>query len=121
MDLFTIATCKIPEAKGEILVKGTNITRSYRACSVLTRLLAKECVSEAGKHHCKAIGGTCHIERDGYYIVTNACMIFGVLFLIAFITPSARKLQGKHSERNYTPEELSDDTVSQHCLPQHGG
>lgn len=35
------------------------------------------------------------MERDGYYIVTTVCMVFGILFLIGFIIPSARKLQGQ--------------------------
>ncbi|KAF6766496.1 acetyl-coenzyme A transporter 1-domain-containing protein [Ephemerocybe angulata] len=75
VDLFTIANCEIPDAGSKILIK------------------AKECVSEVGKHHCKSIGGNCVIERDGYYIVTTVCMGFGVLFLIGFIVPAARKLQ----------------------------
>ncbi|RXW17422.1 hypothetical protein EST38_g8445 [Candolleomyces aberdarensis] len=73
VDLFSIATCKIPDAGSEILVK--------------------ECVSEAGKSHCKALKGNCVMERDGYYIVTTAGMIFGMIFLVGFIYPSARKLQ----------------------------
>jgi hypothetical protein len=52
-------------------------------------------VSEVGKSHCKAINGNCVIERDGYYIVTTAGMIFGIVFLVGFIYPSARKLQCK--------------------------
>jgi hypothetical protein len=73
-----------------------------------------------GKKHCKAIGGACHIDRDGYYIVTNACMAFGVLFLVAFIWPSARKLQGEHPERKPIPPQVVDqlsDGVSPTALP----
>lgn len=75
VDWFTIATCKIPDAGSEILVKAT------------------ECVSEVGKKQCKAIGGNCVVQRDGYYIVVTAGMLFGILFLVSFIFPSAKKLQ----------------------------
>jgi hypothetical protein len=53
-----------------------------------------ECVSEQGKHVCKELGGRCHVERDGYYLVSGICVTFGLIFLVAFIMPTARKLQG---------------------------
>ena len=53
-----------------------------------------ECVSEVGKHACKDAGGTCVITTDGYYIVSGICMAFGVVFLVAFVIPIAKKLQG---------------------------
>jgi hypothetical protein len=57
-------------------------------------LLATECVSEHGKKACKDMGGICHIERDGYYIVNGACLVVGLIILLAYIIPTARKLQG---------------------------
>jgi len=72
VDFFSKATC---HASGKLSVK------------------AAECVSELGKQQCHTMGGTCVIERDGYYIVTGICMTFGVAFLIGYIIPTARKLQ----------------------------
>jgi MFS transporter, PAT family, solute carrier family 33 (acetyl-CoA transportor), member 1 len=51
-------------------------------------------VSEAGKHACKEVGGTCVVTTDGYYIVSGICMVFGIIFLVAFVIPVAKKLQG---------------------------
>ncbi|KAF9535740.1 acetyl-coenzyme A transporter 1 [Crepidotus variabilis] len=73
IDLFTVATCQVP--KTGVTVKAT------------------ECVSEHGKAACKHIGGVCHMETDGYYITMGICLGFGVIFLLAFILPTARRLQ----------------------------
>jgi len=35
----------------------------------------------------------CVTETDGYYLVCGVCLAFGVIFLVAFILPTARKLQ----------------------------
>jgi len=56
---------------------------------------AMECVSEHGKSLCKAAKGTCVVHTDGYYIVSAICMSLGVILVIAFILPTARKLQSK--------------------------
>ena len=56
---------------------------------------ATECVSDHGKAACKEINGVCVTATDGYYIVTGICIAFGVLFLVGFIIPTARKLQSK--------------------------
>jgi len=73
IDLFSVATCKVSEAAVDVQVA--------------------ECVSDHGKARCKDINGICVTERDGYYIVTGICIAFGALFLVAFIIPTARKLQ----------------------------
>ena len=92
IDLFSIATCKVPNAA--VVVPGMSpfisfLVYSYRG------LLATECVSDHGKAVCKDINGICVTERDGYYIVSAICLAFGVIFLVAFIIPTARKLQSK--------------------------
>lgn len=56
---------------------------------------ASECVSERGQALCKEINGECITETDGYYIVSAICMLFGLFFLVAFIIPTARRLQGR--------------------------
>jgi len=73
VDLFSIATCKVSNAAAIVP--------------------ATECVSDHGKAHCKDIKGICVSERDGYYIVSAICLAFGVIFLVTFIIPTARKLQ----------------------------
>ncbi|THH15834.1 hypothetical protein EW146_g4704 [Bondarzewia mesenterica] len=78
VDYFTIATCEVQE--------------SHLAVP------AAECVSDHGKAHCADIGGQCVTERDGYYIVSAFCLTFGVIFLLAFIIPTARKLQVRQSK-----------------------
>ncbi|KAG2155391.1 acetyl-coenzyme A transporter 1 [Suillus clintonianus] len=75
VDYFSVAYCEVKEAKTELLVK------------------AAECVSERGKELCSEIDGRCITERDGYYYVSAICMTFGVLFLMIYIIPTARKLQ----------------------------
>jgi hypothetical protein len=55
---------------------------------------AVECVSEQGKAHCSDIGGTCITERDGYYITSALCVGLGIIALVTYVLPTARKLQG---------------------------
>ncbi|KAF9569838.1 MFS general substrate transporter [Agrocybe pediades] len=73
IDLFSVATCEVPKAGIDVL--------------------ARECISDHGKALCKEIGGTCVTKSDGYYIVSAICLAFGVIFLVAFIIPTSRKLQ----------------------------
>lgn len=75
VDFFTVASCKLPATALHAATKAT------------------ECVSEHGKKMCKEAAGQCIIETDGYYIMSGLCMAFGVVFLVAFVIPSARKLQ----------------------------
>jgi MFS transporter, PAT family, solute carrier family 33 (acetyl-CoA transportor), member 1 len=34
------------------------------------------------------------MERDGYYITTTICLVVGLLFFVAYIAPTAKRLQG---------------------------
>lgn len=43
---------------------------------------------------CAAAAGTCIMERDGYYITTGICLAVGLLFFVAYIIPTAKRLQG---------------------------
>ena len=56
---------------------------------------ATECVSDHGKATCKDIHGECITHSDGYYLVSGVCMSLGLLILVIFIIPKARKLQGR--------------------------
>lgn len=98
--MFSVATCKVPQAG--IDVKGEEKHLSSTWLLYLNYLLATECVSDHGKAVCKEINGICVEETDGYYMVSAICLLFGVIFLVAFIIPTARKLQSKsvHGIRN---------------------
>ena len=94
VDFFSIATCEVSEAGSTLIVKGT------RSGSLLNKdsdtvPQAAECVSEQGKTMCSDIGGSCKTERDGYFITTGLCLTLGVISLVTFIIPTARRLQGE--------------------------
>ncbi|KAI0259005.1 acetyl-coenzyme A transporter 1-domain-containing protein [Gloeopeniophorella convolvens] len=74
IDYFTVATCEV-DASASLTVK------------------AAECVSERGRAQCAALGGRCVTVRDGYFVTTGVCLALGLFFLVAFIIPTARKLQ----------------------------
>lgn len=95
VDLFSVATCQVTEAGMELAVQGS-FHRIGKETDVLIQVTAAECVSDHGKAMCKDIGGECITETDGYYVVSAVCMVFGLFFLVAFIIPTARKLQGKY-------------------------
>ncbi|KAJ7101391.1 acetyl-coenzyme A transporter 1-domain-containing protein [Mycena belliarum] len=75
IDMFTEATCQIPDDSGYL------------------GEVATECVTQHGKALCGDVGGHCLVTRDGYYPVTVMCMVFGVLFLLLYTVPTARRLQ----------------------------
>ncbi|ORZ36113.1 MFS general substrate transporter [Catenaria anguillulae PL171] len=52
-----------------------------------------DCVSAAGKLACTKAGGTCLIERDGYYWVGSASFVLGLLLLWRLIRPEVRLLE----------------------------
>lgn len=54
---------------------------------------ASECVSDHGKAACKAMGGVCVIDRDGYYWTSTICIAIGVVVLFGYILPKATQLQ----------------------------
>lgn len=67
---------------------------------------AAECVSDRGKELCSDINGECITERDGYYYVSAICVTFGALFLVLYIIPTARRLQGGYHALSY-PSDLT--------------
>ncbi|KAN0074239.1 Acetyl-coenzyme A transporter 1 domain containing protein [Elaphomyces granulatus] len=82
VDLFTDATClppKIPPAPDAL--KGPLVTSSF------------SCPLEADKHRCSNGGGSCIINRDGYYITNILCVLVGSVIFWTYIQPSALKLQ----------------------------
>lgn len=71
----------------------SHITRPF------SQPLATECVSDLGKTHCADLGGICETERDGYYIVSAACVMIGATILTLYVIPTARRLQGMYRLR----------------------
>ncbi|KAJ3016401.1 hypothetical protein HKX48_004042 [Thoreauomyces humboldtii] len=45
------------------------------------------CSTDAQKAACKEIGGTCIVDRDGYYVVGTACVAVGLLTLLLYVRP----------------------------------
>lgn len=78
VDAFTVATCHVDSS----LAKSSKLLAA-----------GAECVSEAGKALCTERGGTCVIERDGYYIMSSICVGLAVILLVTFILPTAKMLQ----------------------------
>lgn len=56
---------------------------------------AQECVSDQGKSLCESMNGQCVTTQDGYYYVSAICIGLGVLALVLYIIPTARRLEGK--------------------------
>jgi MFS transporter, PAT family, solute carrier family 33 (acetyl-CoA transportor), member 1 len=54
---------------------------------------AFSCALSAEKDRCVQGGGTCDIQRDGYYVMNIVCVIVGVVTFYGFIKPAALKLQ----------------------------
>lgn len=79
VDAFTSATC-IPGAQSEKLT-GPAVTSPF------------SCAVQADKERCLAGGGTCEMQRDGYYIVNILCVIIGVVTFALFIRPKVMQLQ----------------------------
>lgn len=75
VDLLSDATCKVADVGVDIAIQAT------------------ECVSDHGKAMCDDIQGVCITKRDGYYLISGLCMGLGILILVTFIFPKARKLQ----------------------------
>jgi len=75
IDYFTIATCEVDGDNTSLITKGA------------------ECVSEEVKAACSAAAGTCVMERDGYYTTTAICLGIGLIFLVTYILPTAKRLQ----------------------------
>ena len=83
VDYFTTATCLPPlqPTKVNSTLKGPLITAAF------------SCAAESEKHRCANGGGTCNIERDGYYTTNLICIALGVITFFLYIRPAALKLQ----------------------------
>ncbi|KZF20429.1 acetyl-CoA transporter [Xylona heveae TC161] len=80
VDIFTVATCQ-PPISPPVDLKSDLVTSPF------------SCALEAEKHRCENGGGTCNVNRDGYYIVNVLCIIIGLVTFLSYIRPAAIKLQ----------------------------
>ncbi|KAG8534137.1 uncharacterized protein KY384_000981 [Bacidia gigantensis] len=55
--------------------------------------LPASCVTESDQKQCKDGGGTCVIDRDGYYITNIVCVAVGIVTFLFYIRPAAMRLQ----------------------------
>ncbi|KAL1957370.1 hypothetical protein VTO42DRAFT_6050 [Malbranchea cinnamomea] len=79
VDLFTQATC-IPPNSPPADIKSP-ISQAF------------SCALEADKHRCRAGGGSCHVERDGYYLTNILCAVIGAVTFWMYIQKAVLKLQ----------------------------
>lgn len=81
VDSFTTATCHPGDPKLSAQLKGQLVTEPF-SCSV-----------QADKERCLNGGGSCDMERDGYYIVNILCVVIGVITFVMYIRPKVHQLQ----------------------------
>jgi len=75
VDYFSVATCELKDAGKDITIR------------------AQECVSEQGKSLCESMNGRCVTIQDGYYYVSAICLTLGLLALVVYIIPTAKRLE----------------------------
>ncbi|KAH9839220.1 MFS general substrate transporter [Rhodofomes roseus] len=77
VDVFTVATCSVSAPS-----------------STLDQLATPaSCITKSEKAACTALGGTCDVQQDGYYVMSVVCLAVGIVLLIFFMIPTARRLQ----------------------------
>lgn len=81
VDFFTKATC-FPPTDSSTVPEGTNpITESF------------SCALEAEKKLCREGGGTCHVQRDGYYVTNVIFILIAAALFWGFIQRKALQLE----------------------------
>ncbi|KAF9436723.1 hypothetical protein BGZ76_003165 [Entomortierella beljakovae] len=71
VDYFTVSSCSVVDSNGQDF----------------------SCSAEPGKSLCEKLGGGCVLDKDGYYIVSSACVLVGGLLLVFYIAPTIRYLE----------------------------
>ncbi|KAJ1920948.1 hypothetical protein H4219_001001 [Mycoemilia scoparia] len=71
VDWFTDASCSVTDHQGKSV----------------------GCLTETDKNLCSSLGGRCNTTRDGYYIVSLACLSMSVVLFYAYIKPTVLKLE----------------------------
>ncbi|KAI9220774.1 acetyl-coenzyme A transporter 1-domain-containing protein [Blastocladiella britannica] len=52
-----------------------------------------DCITEAARNACTKAGGTCNVERDGYYLVGTVSFLVGIVILVQIVRPQVRALE----------------------------
>ncbi|WVQ78639.1 hypothetical protein IAT38_000726 [Cryptococcus sp. DSM 104549] len=81
VDVLTVATCSVATSPFSDKSSVSNAGLGFG-----------ECVSEHGKVLCAQAGGQCVTHRDGYYIMSAACVGLGAALLVVFILPMVKRL-----------------------------
>ncbi|ERS99497.1 hypothetical protein HMPREF1624_04697 [Sporothrix schenckii ATCC 58251] len=81
VDYFTKATCHPGASEMAAKLKGPLVTEAF------------SCAVQLEKERCVDGGGTCELERDGYYIVNILCVLVGTVAFTMFIRPQVLRLQ----------------------------
>ena len=84
VDAFTVATCTPLTDVSDFKSKHPDVTPVMSSFS---------CALEAEKHRCIDGGGTCSIERDGYYITNVVFVMIGAVLFWGYIQRKALALQ----------------------------
>ncbi|CAD6589699.1 MAG: hypothetical protein TREMPRED_005478 [Tremellales sp. Tagirdzhanova-0007] len=71
-----------------LILRGVDLLSSSTCTSTQA-----ECLSEHGKAQCSSSRGHCVVHRDGYYIMSAACVLLGVSLFVGFILPTVKRLQ----------------------------
>lgn len=84
VDIFTKATCLPP----------TDLAGFQKAHPDITPITSSfSCALESDKSHCLKGGGTCLMQRDGYYLTNVMFVIIGAVLFWTFIERKALALQ----------------------------
>lgn len=86
VDYFTTATCHPADGTTSSVetaanLKGKLITEAF------------SCAVQSEKERCINGGGSCELERDGYYIVNILCVLVGTVAFVMYIRPQVLRLQ----------------------------
>ncbi|OAA61615.1 Major facilitator superfamily domain, general substrate transporter [Niveomyces insectorum RCEF 264] len=81
VDAFTKATCLPGTPDPSVVLKGPLVTEAF------------SCAIQEDRNRCRAGGGICEVERDGYYIVNILCVLVGTVAFFSFVRPQVLRLQ----------------------------
>lgn len=72
------------------------------------------CITDEEKANCKSNGGTCIVNQDGYFFVSNVCVSVGFFLLVVFILPQIKHLQCKFKFLFYLFRAFYLTNINQH-------
>ena len=88
VDMFTQAICIPPTGS-----KLDTFLKAHPDNDISPVTSSFSCALEAEKNTCTKGGGTCHMQRDGYYITNIVFVILGAILFWTYIERKALALQ----------------------------